>query len=121
MTPLLRFRDVHFGYGGDDVLQGASFDLQPGSCTALIGPNGAGKTTLLRLAAGTLRSQAGDVILNEQPLHTLALRKIARTVALVPQQLDVPFRFTVREVVEQGRTPYLGFLRGPMSEDRAGG
>jgi iron complex transport system ATP-binding protein len=43
---------------------------------------------------------------------------VARTVALVPQQLDVPFQFTVREVVEQGRTPYLGFLRGPMSEDR---
>ena len=52
------------------------------------------------------------------PLHKLALRKVARTVALVPQQLDVPFQFTVREVVEQGRTPYLGFLRGPMSEDR---
>jgi iron complex transport system ATP-binding protein len=43
---------------------------------------------------------------------------VACTVALVPQQLDVPFQFTVREVVEQGRTPYLRFLRGLMSEDR---
>ena len=57
-------------------------------------------------------------MLNDVPLHKLPLRKVARTVALVPQQLDVPFQFTVREVVEQGRTPYLGFLRGPMSEDR---
>jgi iron complex transport system ATP-binding protein len=118
MKPVMSFRDVSFGYGVIEVIQSASFDLQAGSCTALIGPNGAGKTTILKLAAGTLRSQSGSVILNDEPLHTLALKKVARLVALVPQQLDVPFQFTVREVVEQGRTPYLGFLRGPMSEDR---
>jgi iron complex transport system ATP-binding protein len=118
MNPLLSFRDVSFGYGELDVIQSAGFDLQAGSCTALIGPNGAGKTTMLRLAAGTLRCRSGNVLLNGVPLSTLAIRKVARTVALVPQQLDVPFQFTVREVVEQGRTPYLGFLRGAMSGDR---
>jgi iron complex transport system ATP-binding protein len=118
MSPILRFRDVSFGYGALDVIQSASFDLNEGSCTALIGPNGAGKTTMLRLAAGTLRPRLGSVVLNDEPLHALALKQVARTVALVPQQLDVPFQFTVREVVEQGRTPYLGFLRGPMSGDR---
>jgi ABC-type cobalamin/Fe3+-siderophores transport system ATPase subunit len=118
MNPLLSFRDVSFGYGELDVIQSASFDLQAGSCTALIGPNGAGKTTMLRLAAGTLRCRSGNVLLNGVPLSTLAIRKVARTVALVPQQLDVPFQFTVREVVEQGRTPYLGCLRGAMSGDR---
>jgi iron complex transport system ATP-binding protein len=118
MNPLLSFRDVSFGYGELDVIQSASFDLQAGSCTALIGPNGAGKTSMLRLAAGTLRCRSGNVLLNGVPLSTLAIRKVARTVALVPQQLDVPFQFTVREVVEQGRTPYLGFLRGAMSGDR---
>jgi iron complex transport system ATP-binding protein len=118
MNPLVRFGDVSFGYGVLDVIRSASFDLQAGSCTALIGPNGAGKTTILRLAAGTLHCRSGSVLLNDVPLHKLPIRKVARTVALVPQQLDVPFQFTVREVVEQGRTPYLGFLRGPMSEDR---
>lgn len=118
MNPLLSFCSVSFRYEDRDVIRSASFDLQTGSCTALIGPNGAGKTTLLRLAAGTLRCRSGNVILNNEPLHKLAIRDVARTVALVPQQLDVPFQFTVREVVEQGRTPYLGFLRGPMREDR---
>ena len=118
MKPLLSFREVSFGYDGLDVIRSASFDLEEGSCTALIGPNGAGKTTILRLAAGTLQGRSGSVILNDVPLHELALRKVARMIALVPQQLDVPFQFTVREVVEQGRTPYLGFLRGQMSADR---
>jgi iron complex transport system ATP-binding protein len=118
MSAILRFCEVSYGYGALDVIHSASFDLDEGSCTALIGPNGAGKTTMLRLAAGTLRPRLGSIVLNDEPLHTLALKQIARTVALVPQQLDVPFQFTVREVVEQGRTPYLGFLRGPMSGDR---
>lgn len=118
MTPLLSFRDVSFGYGEPDLIQSVSFDLKAGSCTALIGPNGAGKTTMLRLTAGTLRCRSGGVFLNDVSLDSLALKTLARTIALVPQQLDVPFQFTVREVVEQGRTPYLGFLRGLVSEDR---
>src|SRR5258705_6659245 len=101
MNPLLRFSDVSFAYDGIDVIRSASLDLQAGSCTALIGPIGAGKTTILRLAAGTLHCRSSNVILNDVPLHKLALREVARTVEHVPQQLDVPFQFTVREVVEQ--------------------
>jgi ABC-type cobalamin/Fe3+-siderophores transport system ATPase subunit len=118
MSSLLSFRDVSFGYGEADLIRSISFNLEAGSCTALIGPNGAGKTTILKLAAGTLHCRSGNVLLNDVPLRTLAVKDVARTIALVPQQLEVPFQFTVREVVEQGRTPYLGFLRGPMSEDR---
>jgi iron complex transport system ATP-binding protein len=118
MSPLLQFKDVSFGYEGRTVIRGASFDLHAGSCAALIGPNGAGKTTMLRLAAGTLRCLSGNVLLNGEPLRTHALKTTARTIALVPQQLDVPFQFTTRQVVEQGRTPYLGALRGLLREDR---
>jgi len=118
MTPLLRFQDVSFGYGDKDIIESANFDLYEGGCTALIGPNGVGKTTLLRLAAGVLQPLAGNVLLNDKPLKTLALKTVAREVALVPQQLDLPFQFTVRQVVEQGRTPYLGLLRGPGRRDR---
>jgi iron complex transport system ATP-binding protein len=118
MNPLLSFHDVSFGYRELDVLRSANFELATGSCTALIGPNGVGKSTLLRLAAGTLLARSGEVLLNGISLKNLALKRVARTVALVPQQLDVPFQFTVRQVVEQGRTPYLGLLRGPMKEDR---
>jgi ABC-type cobalamin/Fe3+-siderophores transport system ATPase subunit len=118
MNPLLRFVDVSFNYGDRSVIQSAGFDLHEGSCTALIGPNGIGKTTLLRLAAGILQCSSGSILLNNEPLNKLAIRTVARTVAFVPQQLDLPFQFTVRQVVEQGRTPYLGLLRGLLREDR---
>jgi len=48
----------------------------------------------------------------------MSLKQRSRLVALVPQQLDIPFDFTVEQIVEQGRSPYLGLLRGMMPEDR---
>jgi ABC-type cobalamin/Fe3+-siderophores transport system ATPase subunit len=118
MSCLLRLSGVHFDYQGNSVLREATFDLEEESCSALIGTNGVGKTTLLRIAAGTLSPASGEVILRGRPIKTLPLKEIARTVALVPQQLELPFDFTVQQVVEQGRTPYIGMLRGPGRSDR---
>jgi ABC-type cobalamin/Fe3+-siderophores transport system ATPase subunit len=119
MTTLLRFDAVHFVYGQRELLRNANLELPVGSCTALIGPNGAGKTTLLRIAAGVLPPNKGRVLLNGGAFDRLPTRQIARSVALVPQHLDLPFPFTVQQVIEQGRTPYLGLLRGATHEDRA--
>jgi iron complex transport system ATP-binding protein len=118
MSCLLRLSGVHFDYQGHSVLRQATCDLEEGSCSALIGTNGVGKTTLLRIAAGVLRPVSGDVILRGRPMETISLKEIARTIALVPQQLELPFEFTVQQVVEQGRTPYIGMLRGPGRSDR---
>jgi ABC-type cobalamin/Fe3+-siderophores transport system ATPase subunit len=118
MSCLLRLNGVHFDYQGHSVLRQATFDLEEGSCSALIGTNGAGKTTLLRIAAGVLRPASGNVILRERAMEKISLKEIARTIALVPQQLELPFEFTVQQVVEQGRTPYIGMLRGLGRSDR---
>lgn len=118
MTSLLDLSNIDFHFAGRPVLKNVSLTLDGGSCTALIGPNGAGKTTLLRIAAGALSPTSGSVRLEGQPLRTMPRKQRSRLIALVPQQLDVPFDFTVEQIVEQGRTPYLGLLRGPMREDR---
>jgi iron complex transport system ATP-binding protein len=118
MSCLLRVDGVHFDYQGHPVLRQATFDLEEGSCSALIGTNGAGKTTLLRIAAGVLRPASGSVTLRGRPVVGIPIKEIARTIALVPQQLELPFEFTVQQVVEQGRTPYIGMLRGPGRLDR---
>ena len=45
-------------------------------------------------------------------------QELARKIAVVPQDLAIPFAFTAREIVELGRTPHLGLLRGFRSDDR---
>ena len=119
MTPLLEFAGTSFSYGDRLVLNEISASISDGGCIALVGPNGIGKTTLLRLAAGTLRPKTGEVRLQGQPLDHLKQRVIARSIALVPQNVDVPFAFTVEQFVEQGRTPFLAMFGGLQSSDRA--
>lgn len=117
-TPLLEVRGVGFHYGARQVLGDISLRLQPGGSAALIGPNGVGKTTLLRLISGALPPEQGEVLLDGQLLGAMSRKQRARLVALVPQQFEVPFDFTVEQIVEQGRSPHLGFLSGPARPDR---
>ncbi len=65
---VLESRDVHKRYGATAVLRGVSFTARPGAITLLAGPNGAGKTTWIRVATGLARPQAGEVLLDGQPV-----------------------------------------------------
>jgi iron complex transport system ATP-binding protein len=93
--------------------------LEHGGLVALLGPNGSGKTTLLKILCGILSPRAGCVTLNGDNIHTYDRRAVAQRIALVPQELRVPFAFTVREMVLLGRTPYIRPLFGESMRDHA--
>jgi iron complex transport system ATP-binding protein len=92
----------------------------PGALTGLLGPNGAGKTTLLRLVAGLLDPEAGAVLVDDVPVHTLPRRDRARRIALLEQESSSTVPLTVREVVALGRIPYRT-LWGADPDDAAVG
>lgn len=116
MKPVLSVRDLSFAYGTRAVLTDASFCLSPGERVALMGANGAGKTTLLKICAGLLRAQSGEVLYLGKPLDRYKRPELARSIALVPQEVHVTFDFTVQQFVEQGRTPHLSSLFGTFRE-----
>lgn len=118
MNSLLRFAGVEFSFPHRRVFQGLDAAVPHDACIALVGPNGSGKTTLLRLAAGSLRPDCGDVRLRGESIGKLSQRAIARSIALVPQNVEVSFPFTVQQFVEQGRTPYLKLFGGLSTADR---
>ncbi len=102
----LRFEAVTARRGGRTLLTGIDFAVQPGEIVGLAGRNGAGKTTLLQLANGLLAPAAGRVLLGDTPVQSLGRRAVARRVALVPQDLHVPFPFRAGELVLMGRAPH---------------
>lgn len=57
----LRVRNLSFSYGGANILEDVSFEIQPGERIGLMGRNGAGKSTLMKLIHGELRPDAGEI------------------------------------------------------------
>jgi iron complex transport system ATP-binding protein len=119
IAPLLEAAGVTFAYGpsrtGPGVLHGVSLNVQRGAMVGLLGPNGSGKTTLLRLLAGTLTPASGTIQIDGVGLSTLARRDLARRIAVVPQDTQTTFDFSVLEIVLMGRYPHLAAfeLEGP--------
>lgn len=117
-TPLLDIQGITFGYHRRPLLYDMHLQVRSGEMVGLLGPNGSGKTTLLRLISGVLRPQQGAVMLDGRDARAWGRREMARRVAVVPQEMHVPFAFTVEELVNLGRTPYTSLLGSPTQEDR---
>jgi branched-chain amino acid transport system permease protein len=79
----LRVEGLRKAFGGVCAVDDVSFDVKPGEATGLIGPNGSGKTTLINLLSGVERSDAGLILLGDQPVpgasHERARAGLART------------------------------------------
>ncbi len=89
------------------MLSGVDFEVRPGETVGIVGPNGAGKTTLLRTLAGLITPGAGEVLVDDVPLHAVSARDRARLVSLVGQDEQPPADLLVGELVALGRSPYL--------------
>jgi simple sugar transport system ATP-binding protein len=68
-TALLEARGISKRYGAVQALDRASFTVFPGEVVALIGDNGAGKSTLVKVLSGVTRPDAGEIIVNGEPVH----------------------------------------------------
>ncbi|WP_422372136.1 heme ABC transporter ATP-binding protein [Hoeflea sp.] len=98
---MLEAQNLSVSYGKRTILHGLEFSARPGEFTAVIGPNGSGKTTLLNALTGEIPI-SGDVQIDTVPLgrfrpHELALRR-----AVLAQETQFAFPFTVAEVVALG-------------------
>jgi iron complex transport system ATP-binding protein len=116
---LLTAADLGFAYGETPVLRGVSLAVPRGALVGLLGPNGSGKTTLLRLLAGTLSPTAGRITLDGRDLAHLPRAHVARRIAVVPQETQLAFDYSVLEIALMGRYPHLGPFEMEGPEDLA--
>lgn len=116
---MIQVRQLNFSYRHQLVLQDINFHVEPGTIVSIMGPNGSGKSTLLRLLRGRLKPEAGQVCWSGAEAHLFARRDMAARVAVVPQQIQQPFGFQVREMVAMGRYIYQRAMAGPSRKDWA--
>ena len=71
---------MHFSCNKGKVLSDVSLSLKSGEITVLIGPNGCGTSTLVRTAAGIIRPESGQVLIDGENIAALAPRELAQRV-----------------------------------------
>ncbi|CAM3590099.1 MAG: ABC transporter ATP-binding protein [Halomonas sp.] len=72
MIPLIEVQRVNKAFGGLQVINDCSIQVEKGSITGMIGPNGAGKSTLFNLIAGSLPPDSGRVLLDGEDITALS-------------------------------------------------
>jgi branched-chain amino acid transport system ATP-binding protein len=72
MNPLIDVQRVNKAFGGLQVINDCSIQVEKGSITGMIGPNGAGKSTLFNLIAGALAPDSGRVLLDGEDITSLS-------------------------------------------------
>lgn len=113
----LSLQAVSAGYGRTRILTEVNLSVHRGELLVLVGPNGSGKSTLLRVMAGLLGVRNGEVHVDGLPRSASTARRLARRIAYLPQQRDIP-PMTVKQLVESGRYPHRGLLAPLTEEDR---
>jgi ABC-2 type transport system ATP-binding protein len=83
---LLRVEGLVKSYGARRAVDGVSFQVLKGQTVGLLGPNGAGKSTTVAMLCGLVRPDAGNVLLDGQPVTTGAAG-VKRRIGFVPQDL----------------------------------
>ncbi|ULR43822.1 type I secretion system permease/ATPase [Rhizobium sp. K102] len=75
--------------GGEHILKGINFRLEPGESMALIGQSGAGKTSLARILAGAWRPSGGRALLDGMDVAQWAAEDRGHHVGYLPQDIEL--------------------------------
>ena len=100
---VLQVRDLTLRFGGLEVINQLSLEVDPGGIVSLIGPNGAGKTSVFNCLTGFYRANSGDISFNGESIiklkpHRITQKGMARTF----QNLRLFKNMTVLENVMSG-------------------
>jgi ATP-binding cassette subfamily B multidrug efflux pump len=101
----VRFENVSFRYfeHGDPVLDGVSFEAQPGQVIALLGATGSGKSTIVNLIPRFYDVVEGRVTIDDIDIRDVTIKSLRCQIGTVFQETTL-FAGTVRENIAFGRT-----------------
>jgi len=117
---MITINNIHFSHSATSpaVLQGISLQAEQGHLTTILGPNGCGKSTLFKCIAGLWKPDFGEISFNDINILTLTHQQRAKLIAVVPQDHEPPFPYSVLDAVLMGRAAHVGMFATPSRRDR---
>jgi iron complex transport system ATP-binding protein len=117
----LQIENLTFSYNTDDKKPAADdicLHVNKGEFVGLIGPNGSGKSTVLKNLYRALKPAGGEISLDGENLLAMSHKKAALKIGVVGQENDVPFDFSVEEIVAMGRSPHKKLFEPDNAHDK---
>ena len=91
------------GYGGPDIINSCSINVNKGEIVTILGPNGAGKSTAMKALLGMLNLRQGNVTFDNKDISNLSPQdRVRKGIAFVPQTKNVFTGMSVEENLEMG-------------------
>ncbi|MBQ8950108.1 MAG: ABC transporter ATP-binding protein [Eubacterium sp.] len=97
-----RFENVSFAYNETDVLKDISFEIKPGTVTAIVGPSGSGKSTIAKLMAGFWDVTKGNIVFGGKNIKDIPVSQLMSKVSYVAQD-NFLFDESIRENIRMGK------------------
>jgi ribose transport system ATP-binding protein len=102
----LEMRGISKRYPGVVALDDVRLEVAPGEVHALVGENGAGKSTLMKILAGAEKRDAGEILLDGEPVTIDSPEEaMARGIGIIYQEFNLVPHLTVAENIFLGREP----------------
>jgi ribose transport system ATP-binding protein len=114
-SPLLEMRGISKRFPGVVALDSVNFQIARSEVVALVGENGAGKSTLMKILGGVREPDAGEILLDGQPVKIQNVTDSMKLgIAFIHQELNVLENLDVAANVFLGREPksFLGLIDG---------
>jgi ABC-type sugar transport system ATPase subunit len=124
IQPALAMRGIAKSFAGNIVLSDVNLTARAGEVLALVGENGAGKSTLMKILAGVHQPDAGEILLDGQPVKfARPADALAAGIAMIYQELSLAPHLTVAENIFLGREPLaasaFGFINDRQLNEHA--
>ncbi len=115
----IEIRNMHFSYPKlSPIFDGLSVCFKPSKFSVLLGLNGSGKSTLFRIIAGLQKDFGGEVYFFGTSAKRFSAKEKAATIGFLSQSFEPVFPFSVKEILETGRSAFSTFSLTSKDEDR---